>query len=208
MAKRQEPGLDLLLEPDPDPTPEPALDPFDFDRLRLPQNFHELVNVKRVITSLPVRRPHAHEFFRIRTGAGWELDTFVLMDKIERETFLVSQDLWAALSAELTPVKLVLGVNRQNSIFFWPLKLTPPDGRVSTWAQSALLVAERAQRDWVRMQADMAAGGYLMQVALGPLPEPEWPPDQSFKDLLQIAFRSYYIDSMDHVVLQRLRGEI
>lgn len=54
----------------------------------------------------------------------------------------------------------------------------------------------------------MSAGGYLMQVALGPLPEPEWPTDQSFKDIVKIAFRSYYIDSPDHVVLRRLRGEI
>lgn len=122
-------------------------DPFDFDQLRLPQNFHELVNVKRVITSIPIRKPHAHEFFRLRTGADWELDTFVLLDKIERETFLIAPSLWDALSAELAPVKLVLGVNRQNSLFVWPLKLTPPDGRVNSWSQSALLVAQQARRD-------------------------------------------------------------
>ncbi len=42
--------------------------------------------------------------------------------------------------------------------------------------------------------------------AMGDLPGPTWP-DVSFRDLLAIAFKGKRIDTLDHPVLRRLRGE-
>jgi len=39
------------------------------------------------------------------------------------------------------------------------------------------------------------------------LTPPEWP-TTPFKDLLRTAFRDTFIDSLDHVVLKKLRGEM
>jgi hypothetical protein len=36
---------------------------------------------------------------------------------------------------------------------------------------------------------------------------PEWP-DTPFADLLRIAFKGKFIDSISHPVLRRLRGEV
>ncbi len=44
-------------------------------------------------------------------------------------------------------------------------------------------------------------------VAVGDLPEPEWP-TEPFRDLFRIAFRGRLIDTRDHLVLKRLRGEV
>jgi hypothetical protein len=38
------------------------------------------------------------------------------------------------------------------------------------------------------------------------LPPPTWP-ELSFGELLKIAFKSRYIDTLDHPVLLKLRGE-
>ena len=38
------------------------------------------------------------------------------------------------------------------------------------------------------------------------LAEPAWPA-KTFGDLLKVAFRDRFIDSIDHPVLKRLRGE-
>jgi hypothetical protein len=52
----------------------------------------------------------------------------------------------------------------------------------------------------------MPLGAYRIWEASGDLPEPEWP-EQSLRDLLAIAFKGRYIDTLDHAVPKRLRGE-
>jgi hypothetical protein len=37
------------------------------------------------------------------------------------------------------------------------------------------------------------------------IPDPQWP-DLSFWDLIKIAFRDHLITSLDHPVIERLRG--
>jgi hypothetical protein len=37
------------------------------------------------------------------------------------------------------------------------------------------------------------------------LPEPDWP-DVSFEEIINVAFRGNYIDSLDHPAIQKLRG--
>lgn len=75
------------------------------------------------------------------------------------------------------------------------------------WNRSALEAANIAQTHWVRVAANMSLGAYEVFEATGDLPEPEWP-SQDFAELLRIAFKGKYIDSPDHAVLKRLRGEV
>ncbi len=54
----------------------------------------------------------------------------------------------------------------------------------------------------------MSLGAYRIFEATGELPEPEWPVE-NMRDLLEIAFKGgRLIDSIDHPVLKRLRGEV
>ena len=98
-------------------------------------------------------------------------------------------------------------INRQGVVFLWPLKLPDDTGRSNRWHDSAMDAAERAAKSWIRLQADMSLGAYQLFEAQGDLPDPEWP-EESFRDLLAIAFKDRYIDTLDHPVLQRLRGEV
>ena len=60
---------------------------------------------------------------------------------------------------------------------------------------------------WIRVTANMSLGAYDVFETTGNLPEPQWP-EQSFQELLRIAFKDHYIDEMNHPVLKRLRGEV
>jgi hypothetical protein len=51
----------------------------------------------------------------------------------------------------------------------------------------------------------MSAGQYETSVAAAEIAEPEWP-DLPFTEVLRLAFKDAYIDSIDHPVVQRLRG--
>jgi hypothetical protein len=50
----------------------------------------------------------------------------------------------------------------------------------------------------------MPVGAYDVCVATGKLPEPEWPTDKTFNDILRIAFKDRLIETVDHPVVQRL----
>jgi hypothetical protein len=115
-------------------------------------------------------------------------------------------DIAAALPAEFRSMMLYTTINRQRSLALWPVKLPEPDGRTLEWHRSANEAAERAMRVWIRITANMNLGAYDIFEATGKIPEPEWPA-HTFQDLLRIAFRERIIDSFDHPVLKRLRGE-
>jgi hypothetical protein len=53
----------------------------------------------------------------------------------------------------------------------------------------------------------MSLGGYEVFRASGQLAAPEWP-ELPFRQLLSIAFKGRFIDTLDHPVLRKLRGEV
>jgi hypothetical protein len=62
-------------------------------------------------------------------------------------------------------------------------------------------------KHWVRVSSNMDLGAYEVAVASAALPDPSWP-EESFRDLLHIAFKNLLISDMQHPVLLRLRGEV
>jgi len=184
---------------------EGAPDPFDPASLRLSQDFASSIGVKKVLTTVPCRRPNRHEFCRVRPSEAWRLETGVFEDKVNREVYLVRRDLLAELAGEVYPVCLFLAVNRQGDVFLWPVKLPGVDGRSNTWNESALAAARLAEAKWVRTAANMPGGMYDVFEAAGELSEPEWP-QLSFAEILKLSFKDRFIQSVDHPVIRSLRG--
>jgi hypothetical protein len=184
-------------------------DPFDPARLRLSQDFASAIRVKRVITTIPVRKPSRESFVRTHHDQAYWLPTAVLELKEDRETYLVMPELWPALASEATfsPRLLVAAVNRANIPFIWPIRLPGEDGKIDDWNRSAMGAAEMAKTSWVRVSANMGLGAYEVAVAPALQATPEWP-DLSFSKMLEIGFRGKMITSLDHPVLRRLRGEV
>ena len=180
---------------------------FDLEKLRLSQNFAETVGVKKKIITVPVRKPHRQSFVRVHPDESWRLETAVIEVKEDRETYLVDPAFWSELPGEIIPKVLFTAVNRQDVVFLWPIRLPGEDGRHNEWHRSALEAAQLATKQWVRVVANMPLGAYDVFEATGNFPEPEWP-DISFRELLQIAFRDKFIQSLDHPVIRRLRGEL
>jgi hypothetical protein len=157
-----------------------SIDSFDFDKLRLSQNFSELVGVKKAILTIPVRKPNRHEFIWVRPGEEWRFETALLELKEERETYLVDKTLWPILTNEIVPKVLFTVISRQNILSLWPVRLPGEDGRIDQWNRSALEAAELAQHNWIRLSSNMSLGAYEVHIAEADFPEPEWP-EISFK---------------------------
>jgi hypothetical protein len=89
-------------------------------------------------------------------------------------------------------------------LFLWPLR-QPNDSRQDAWADSAIAASALAEARWLRLNANMKAGAYDVFEATAALPEPVWP-EESFEALFQLAFRDRVIPSIDHPVIQKLKG--
>jgi len=169
------------------------------------------LGVKRLLTTLPVRKPSKEAFFRVHPDEAYHYLTRVIELKDgQNEFYLVEPELWDDLVTEscFGLRLMVTAVTRQGALSLWPLRLAGNDGKVDGWIKSALAAVDMATKSWCRIQADMAAGEYNTTVATSDkIPEPEWPL-MSFDDMLNVAFKDRVISSMDHPVLRRLRGEI
>lgn len=179
----------------------------NFDRLKLDQNFSEAIGVKKEFTTIPIRKPGRQDFIRVHSDEKFRLQTAILELKEERENYLVSPGLWQELAGEITPKMLYTAINRQGVLFLWPVRLADETGRLDAWNRSAHKAAQQAMKKWVRVSSNRSLGAYEIFTPARELPEPEWP-EISFKEILKIAFGDYQINSLDHPVIKRLRGDL
>jgi hypothetical protein len=181
-------------------------DPFDPAALRLDQSYADTVGVKKLLTTVPVRKPNKQDFVRVHPDASYRLTPAAIIEvKDDREVYLVTPNLAPGLVGEFSTVTLFTTINRQGTLHLWPVKLPASDGRQNEWHRSAAEAAERAMKKWVRVTASMSLGAYEIFEASGDLPEPIWP-DFSFQEILRIAFRERIVDRADHPLVQRLQG--
>jgi hypothetical protein len=188
--------------------PETGPDPFDPEALRLAPDQAGGLGVKKALLTVPVRRPAREWFIRVHPDPDYRLQTAVIELKEDGETYLVDRSLWPELGGEttFTSKMLLTTTNRQGTVFLWPVRLPGADGRLDEWSKSALAAAEMALSRWVRVQPDRNLQAYSVVYA-EMSDDPVWP-DVPFKDLLRVAFKDRYIDSLQHQVLRQLRGEV
>ena len=185
----------------------PNANPFDdLMSLRLDQSYADTVGVKKLLTTVPVRKPHRQEFVRVHPDQAYRLTPAAIIEvREDRETYLVTPEMAPDLLGEFATATLFLTVNRQGQVQLWPVKLPGPDGRPNEWNRTAAAAAERAMEKWVRVTSSMSLGAYEIFEASGNIPEPVWP-DHSFEEILEIAFRDRLVNRPDHPLVQRLKG--
>lgn len=187
---------------------QPTPDPFDVSRLRLTQDFVAAAGVKKILNTIPCRKPSKEWFVQTHPDAAYRIQTCVVELKEDSETYLVNPSLWPELASESTfsPRALITAMNRQGVLFIWPIRLPGSDGRLDEWSRSAMEAATLAAGRWVRVQANMSLGAYEVYEAAGQWATPDWP-DMPFQQLLKIAFKDRFIGGLDHPILKRLRGK-
>ena len=179
-------------------------DPFKPENLRLNQAALQSAVAKRLLITVPVKKPHRQDFIRVHPGEDYRLD--VALMECERDIYCLAPSVCAELTeSEYFTATLHVAINRQKVVFLWPVKLPGTDGRQMDWHISSADAAEAAKKKWVRMTANMDLGAYEVFEAVADYGEPEWPA-QSMWELLKIAFKNRLIQSVDHQIIQKLRG--
>jgi len=179
----------------------------EIGQLRLSQDFAAEIGVQKTLVSVPVRKPDRQWFIRVHPDPDWEFRTAVFLEGDRKEAYLVDRGLWDELAGEIVPQVLYTAVDRFRNVFLWPIRLPGEDGHLDQWNLSALEAAKAAKSAWIRVASNRTAGLYDVYTATGDLGDPVWP-DIGFNELVRIAFRDRFIDSLAHPVLRQLRGEI
>ena len=183
-------------------------DPFDLAKLRLPQDFLAESPVKRLLTTVPVRRPGPQDFVRVHPSAAYRCLMALLKIEDDRdEIYAVNLGAVPDLRNECYAANLFTAITRTGVLFLWPVRVPAADGRVNEWHVSQATAAEAAMRTWIRMKSNMSLRAYEIfeAAAENKIPDPDWP-KQSFDELVRIAFRDRLINTIDHPAVKRLRG--
>ena len=200
------PKIELVDPAAPAPSAPPS--PFDdLESLRIDQNFAEQVVATKLLTTVPVGKPNAQVFVRVRPEPEYAMSFPVIELKHDRKEFyIVSREFAPLIPEEVSYRTLFTAITRQRVLSIWPIRLPSPDGRKNEWAASEREAAERAMGRWVRVTANMQLGANEIHEAAGNLGAPEWPAI-SYADILKIAFKnSPVIADFDHPVMKLLRG--
>ena len=167
-------------------------DPYDLARLRINPEMLETTSVKKLLTTVPVRKPIAQDFFRVRPEPQYRETLAFIELKDDRETYIVDLIAVPELQNDCFCATLYTAITRTGVLFVWPVKTPAPDGRTNEWHLSAATAAQRAMKSPVRIKSNMSLGAYEIFEAESSIPDPIWP-DLSFDAILRIAFKDRVI---------------
>ena len=130
--------------------PPATSQPTDFSRFALSQNFGSQVKVTKRLTTVPVRKPSKTQCFWIQREYKLDVPLLKYGDSSD-EFYLVEPSMADQLIDLAQAFKLVVGVDRQEVVFVWPLRI-PDAERAMHWHLSALEAACLAESARLRLR--------------------------------------------------------
>ena len=182
----------------------------DLERVRARSDRSIDLGVTTEYTVIPIRNPKPDEFFRCMSDEDYSMDSYILSLKTENEWYLIDPEILPEiqLESQLRVMSLYVCVTMNSTPFVTCIPQPDEMGKINSWHDSGHRTMEEAKQSWVRRQADKANGGYVITKAMNAkLPDPKWP-TMTLSELIDRAFDKFYINDIQHPVLQRLRGEM
>ena len=182
----------------------------DLERVRAKADQSIDLGVTTEYTMIPIRNPKPDEFFRCMPDEDYSMDAHILSLKAENEWYMIDPDILPEiqLESQLRVRTVYVCVTMNSTPFVTCIPQHDGMGKINSWHQSGHITMEEAKQCWVRRQADKANGGYTITKAINAmLPDPKWP-TMTLNEIIGRAFDKFYIDDINHPVLQRLRGEM
>ena len=181
----------------------------DLERVRARADQSIDLGVTTEYTVIPIRNPKPDEFFRCMPDEDYSMEAHILSLKTENEWYLIDPDILPEiqLESQLRVMTLYVCVTMNYSPFVTCIPQPDEMGKINSWHTSGHITMEEAKLCWVRRQADKANGCYVITKAMNAkLPDPKWP-TMELSEIIDRAFDKYYINDIQDLVLQRLRGE-
>jgi len=182
----------------------------DLERVRAKADQQIDLGVTTEYTLIPIRNPKPDEFFMCMADEEYSMDANILSLKTDNEWYLIDPDILPdiQLESQLKVMTIYMCVTMSSTPFVTCIPQPDEMGKINSWHESGHRTMEEAKQCWVRRQADRSNGGYIITKAMNvELPDPKWP-TMTLSEIIERAFEKFYIDDINHPVLQRLRGEV
>ena len=136
--------------------PAPPADDFDLESYRLTQDYASLIDVKKIITTVPVKKPEKLWFIRVHPNGN-------LKQRFGRQRRSLNHTwcdrLFGLIWLHEMTAKSAFRRNQHHKVFFlWPVKLPGEDGRTDHWNESALEAARVSQEKLGQSSSEYDAG--------------------------------------------------
>jgi hypothetical protein len=154
-------------------------------------------------TIIPVRKPSKMQFVHAHPSPDYRADDMpTITDEKTGEIYLLSSDLELPvdIANKVDMLSLATAITAEGSLFLWFYKNT-----TNSWHESARIAIRQATQRWVRVSSDKSSNGYLLEFPMVDPPAPVWP-ELTFTQILEKAFGSRFIESLNHPLVQKLRG--
>jgi hypothetical protein len=175
----------------------------------VPQDLSAAASVKKHIVKIQVRKPANHWYVRCHPDPQYSFTAWVIDLKDEREQYLVLPEIHPHLKGEVT-YKLMtfhLCVTMQGKVFLWPVRCHVDDKKEPPiWIKVPLEAVLVAKEEWTRFYWVEEINEHEFESVPNPI-KPVWP-NLTMRQVMELAFKNNIINSLDHSVLKRLRGEI
>ena len=123
-----------------------APDPFDLTRLRVPVDYEHDAAVKKLLTTVPVRRPHRQEWIRVHPSEHYRAIFMSVELKEEGEIYLALPHIAQELPGEIQRKMFYTVQNASRVTYLWPVKVAAPGERLDLWSTSAHAGALKAMQ--------------------------------------------------------------
>jgi hypothetical protein len=173
----------------------------------LPPNFSNTIGGIKLPTRPSFGKLNKHRFSRVHPSDLYKFPALIVEDKDAGEEYIATYSMASHLGKNATPKLLRLAVDNYGvpKIIAEPI----PDlaGRPNLWNVSMVQAVALAEKEWVRIESDMAAQQYRIIIAANELGDPEWP-KQSMEELIAEVFTNKVISAEDHPYIKQLAGRI
>ena len=191
-------------------TPEVKTDVFS-DIVANSRPLAEIAASERILTSLEPRKPKKDEFFRCHPELHATLNIY--RDETNRVEYVLHDKVAPTVEAlvGVRRVSLRLAANYCGDFFAWPVSI-PADVKANRWHATAYQAMEQSIGSWIRLMP--SSGHYIIyRREVNDAKDPTWPDEiRTDVDLARFAYGTGgagdYIESLNHEVIKRLKGEI
>jgi len=178
-----------------------------------PKNYRQAQNVRmeetavlsrKLQTVIPVRKPSKKQWVTVHPSPDFRADNMpTIEDESTGEIYLLSADLQLPFDIDnkVDYLNLAAAITSDNSVFLWHYK-----NSTNSWSDSARVAVREASRRWVRIIPDRSSNGYIIETPMTS-PSPAVWPELSFTEMLETAFGARYVDSLNHPLVKKLRGD-
>jgi hypothetical protein len=159
---------------------------------------------RKLQTVIPVRKPSKKQFVFVHPDPDYRANGMpTIEDETTGEIYLLAANLEfpADIENKVDFLNLAAAITTEGSVFLWHYK-----NSTNSWSESARIAIREASRRWVRVIPDKSSNGYILESPMVAPAAPTWPV-LSFTEMIETAFGARYIDSLNHPLVKKLRGD-